>query len=114
MKDEFAPWRAEYFTRDKSSKCIFCDIAQNPQNDAENFVLFRAKNCFGVMNRYPYTLGEFMVIPYEHIDNIESLNPDIWHKTPSCLLKYTCSICKSCLKIRINLGVVSEKRKLLI
>ena len=30
------------------------------------------------MNRYPYTLGEFMVIPYEHIDNIESLDTQIW------------------------------------
>ena len=77
MIDEFAPWRAEYFSRPKDCECVFCKIA-NENRDSENFMLFRAKNCFGLMNRYPYTLGEFMVIPYEHIDNIESLDTQIW------------------------------------
>ena len=60
MIDEFAPWRAEYFSRPKDCECVFCKIA-NENRDSENFMLFRAKNCFGLMNRYPYTLGEFMV-----------------------------------------------------
>jgi diadenosine tetraphosphate (Ap4A) HIT family hydrolase len=105
MKDEFAPWRAEYFSRVKSSKCIFCDIAQNPQNDAENFVLFRAKYCFGIMNRYPYTLGEFMVIPYEHIDNIESLNPDIWLEI-SAIVQKGVAVLKNILNASgVNIGM---------
>ena len=73
----FAPWRSKYFGK-KSDTCVFCDIAQNPSKDDENFVLFRAKYCFCVMNRYPYTLGEFMIIPYFHTDNIENLQSEIW------------------------------------
>lgn len=76
MKHEFSPWRSEYFN-DKKEGCVFCDII-NSKFDDDNFVIFRSKDCFGVMNRYPYTLGEFMIIPYEHTDNIESLSKDIW------------------------------------
>lgn len=76
---EFAPWRAEYF-KHKVEGCAFCAIAENAAKDDENFVLFRAKSCFGVMNRYPYTLGEFMVIPYAHSDNIEELPEATWRE----------------------------------
>jgi HIT family hydrolase len=30
------------------------------------------------MNLYPYSPGAFMVIPYEHADNIECLSDDAW------------------------------------
>lgn len=73
----FAPWRSEYFGS-KHDKCVFCDIVDNPSKDDENFVLFRDTHCFGVMNRYPYSLGEFMIIPYIHSDNIENLDQEIW------------------------------------
>ena len=46
--------------------------------DDRNGVLFRAQHCFGVMNLYPYSPGAFMVIPYEHVDNIECLSDDAW------------------------------------
>ena len=111
MRDEFAPWRAQYFNRPKQCDCVFCDIANNPQNDAENFVLFRAKNCFGVMNRYPYTLGEFMVIPYKHIDNIESLKEQIWLEM-SAIVQRGVGVLKSILNaggvnIGMNLGAAA-------
>lgn len=78
MQHEFAPWRKEYF-KNKQQGCAFCNII-NEKNDDENFVLFRSKHCFGVMNRYPYTLGEFMIIPYLHTDNIENLDDEIWQE----------------------------------
>ena len=68
-----APWRSEYFIQKKSG-CVFCDVVKSPENDDKNGVLFRAKHCFGVMNLYPYSPGAFMVIPYEHSDNIENLD----------------------------------------
>ncbi|MCF6174077.1 MAG: HIT domain-containing protein [Campylobacteraceae bacterium] len=74
----YAPWRRDYVIRDKKSDCVFCDIVNNPSCDDENFVLHRDKNCFVVMNRYPYTAGHIMVIPVQHIDNIENLDEKIW------------------------------------
>lgn len=72
-----APWRSRYFGI-KSQGCPFCNIIQSPKFDGKNGVLFRASNCFGVMNLFPYSPGAFMVIPYVHIDNIEDLDDEIW------------------------------------
>ncbi len=73
----YAPWRREYVTAKKSG-CVFCDIASDESNDEKNFVLHRDKYCFVVMNRYPYTAGHIMVIPLQHIDNIENLDEKSW------------------------------------
>lgn len=110
FKHEFSPWRSEYF-KSKPTKCVFCDIAQNPQNDNDNFVLFRFEYCFCVMNRYPYTLGEFMIIPYEHIDNIENLADEIWSEI-SKIAKIGTKILKNTLhasgiNIGMNLGIAA-------
>lgn len=74
-----APWRSDYFS-EKKDGCVFCGIVDSPEFDAKNGVLFRAKHCFGVMNLYPYSPGAFMVIPYEHTDKIEDLEPEIWQE----------------------------------
>lgn len=73
----YAPWRSEYFTQ-KIEGCVFCHIAQNKDKDEELKVLFRDKYCFGVMNRYPYTPGHFMIIPNIHTDAIEELSEKAW------------------------------------
>ena len=73
----YAPWRTEYITERKSD-CVFCDIVNDPSKDTENHVLYRDEFCFIVMNRYPYTGGHMMVIPNQHIDNIEYLDEEIW------------------------------------
>ncbi len=78
MNHLYAPWRREYVTRKKKSGCVFCDIAKNPEYDIENFVLYRDEFCFVVMNKYPYTAGHIMVIPLQHIDNIENLDEKVW------------------------------------
>ena len=65
MQYLYAPWRSEYFEKEKSI-CPFCDCANKIKSDEELGVIFRAKHCFGVMNRYPYSAGHFMVIPYIH------------------------------------------------
>ncbi|MGG7048163.1 MULTISPECIES: HIT family protein [unclassified Campylobacter] len=72
-----APWRAEYFSQ-KRDGCVFCEIIKEDKKDDELGVIFRAKHCFGVMNRYPYSPGHFMVIPYTHTDKIEELDEVTW------------------------------------
>ena len=73
MEHICAPWRSEYFGK-KEQGCVFCNVVNHPEKDAQTGVLFRAKRCFGIMNLYPYTPGHFMVILYVHTDNIESLD----------------------------------------
>lgn len=77
MEHICAPWRSEYFGK-KEQGCVFCNVVNHPEKDTQTGVLFRAKRCFGIMNLYPYTPGHFMVIPYVHTDNIESLDEQTW------------------------------------
>lgn len=74
----YAPWRSGYFTNDSTSECVFCEIANNAQNDTENHVFYRDSVCFGVMNRYPYTPGHFMIIPHRHLDTPTLLPKGEW------------------------------------
>lgn len=73
MQHIYAPWRREYFESEDSG-CPFCAIALNPKDDEKNFVFYRDELCYGVMNRYPYTPGHFLLIPYEHIDSPSALS----------------------------------------
>ena len=77
MNYMYAPWRDAYFS-EKPEGCVFCNISNHPEKDAEHHVLYRDALCFIVMNRYPYAPGHFMVIPHHHTDAIETLEPEVW------------------------------------
>lgn len=49
----------------KGMGCIFCDKVKE-NNDAPNFILFRGKSFFLIMNIYPYNNGHLMIAPYRH------------------------------------------------
>jgi diadenosine tetraphosphate (Ap4A) HIT family hydrolase len=74
----YAPWRSDYVTGKKIKGCVFCYAAKHPKEDEELGVLYRAEHSFVIMNKYPYTPGHFMVIPYKHIDNLENLEEEVW------------------------------------
>ncbi len=78
MEYLYAPWRSDYVTRKKIEGCVFCHIYNHPQDDEEQFVLYRDEFCFMVMNKYPYNPGHFMIIPNMHTDAIEELDEECW------------------------------------
>ena len=59
--------------------CVFC-LAAAQETDAENLVIKRAKHAFVILNRYPYTSGHLMVVPYLHVSSIENLDPETRHE----------------------------------
>ncbi len=59
----------------KPDKCVFCKAVSENQDD-ENFVLWRGKNCFVILNLYPYTTGHCMVIPNRHLSSIADLTDE--------------------------------------
>ncbi|HZU31981.1 MAG TPA: HIT domain-containing protein [Candidatus Angelobacter sp.] len=69
----FTPWRYAYIsTANNANHCVFCGIAQS-QNDTQNYVVHRAQYCFVVLNAFPYTSGHIMVVPYDHLDELQKL-----------------------------------------
>jgi ATP adenylyltransferase len=59
----------------KEEGCVFC-VAQAMTDSAENLIAYRGKLAYVILNRYPYTSGHLMVIPFEHKPNLEELDPE--------------------------------------
>jgi ATP adenylyltransferase len=57
---------------EKENGCVFCN-AQSKADSTENLIAYRGKNAYVILNRYPYTSGHLMVIPFEHKSNLEGL-----------------------------------------
>jgi len=75
MNHIWSPWRMEYIeNNNKEEDCIFC-IAQEKEDSAENLIAFRGERAYVILNRYPYTSGHLMVVPFDHKPNLEELDP---------------------------------------
>jgi ATP adenylyltransferase len=72
MKALWAPWRLKYIIGDKEEGCIFCKKPKEG-NDKDNLILYTGETSFIIMNRYPYSNGHLMTVPYKHTNNFSDL-----------------------------------------
>src|SRR5215472_5589109 len=71
----WTPWRYAYVTHATGTgDCIFC--AAPKMTDAESLIVYRGRQCYVILNRFPYTSGHVMVAPYAHIDTLEGMPDD--------------------------------------
>ncbi len=72
----WSPWRMDYImNHDAAAECVFCKAVQQ-EDGPENLVVFRGQLAYVILNRYPYTSGHVMVVPYEHVASLESLTAE--------------------------------------
>jgi len=73
----WTPWRYRYIAdAAKDTGCIFCDaVAAN--DDAKTQIVHRGTSCFVILNRYPYTSGHLMVVPYAHVADLGAADPEM-------------------------------------
>ena len=45
--------------------------------DQENLILYRAEHCFLVLNRFPYSSGHLMVLPYSHVADLSDVDETV-------------------------------------
>jgi len=70
----WTPWRYQYVTEaEHPSGCVFC-AAANGSDDKESLIVYRASHNFVILNRFPYTNGHVMVVPYQHVSRLEDLD----------------------------------------
>jgi ATP adenylyltransferase len=65
----WTPWRYQYMekaARGEQPECIFCEAAAR-KDDAETLVVHRGAKAFVILNRYPYTSGHVMIVPFAHV-----------------------------------------------
>lgn len=68
----WCPWRVEYFEKEERDQDFLTHAAQ-ASDDAAHLVIARRKNAFLMMNRYPYTVGHLMAVPYRKTADLSSL-----------------------------------------
>lgn len=77
MQYIWSPWRMTYIEKHKEEEgCVFCDAQAQPDGP-DNLIVFRGDRAFVILNRYPYTSGHLMVVPYIHEPSLEGLDPAI-------------------------------------
>jgi len=73
MKSIWAPWRIEYIEAERGGECVLCTKPLE-HNDCENLILHRGKTVYIIMNRYPYSNGHLMAVPYRHVSKLGELD----------------------------------------
>jgi ATP adenylyltransferase len=63
----WTPWRYRYIANPaKDEGCIFCE-ALALKDDVKAQIVLRGKLSFILLNRFPYTSGHVMIVPYAHV-----------------------------------------------
>jgi ATP adenylyltransferase len=65
-----------YIQSEKEKKCVFCDELKRPDG-LENLIVYRGPRAFVILNRYPYTSGHLMAVPYEHLPSLDLLDAEV-------------------------------------
>ena len=69
----WTPWRMKYIQeKHNEGGCVFC-LAVKAEDGLENLVFHRGEAVFMILNRYPYTSGHIMCVPYVHVDRLGDL-----------------------------------------
>jgi ATP adenylyltransferase len=110
MEQLHAPWRIGYILAPKAlpqDQSIFAHIGM-ANDDEANYVIARERTCFALLNRYPYTGGHLMVVPYKQIPDLHDLTEeellDLMKLVRRCQAALTKVMKPAGFNIGINLG----------
>lgn len=73
LESLWAPWRVEYFQAEHQAGSDFLTEAAQSDDDAAHLVVARGKSAFLIMNKYPYSAGHLMAVPYRKVSRMEDL-----------------------------------------
>jgi ATP adenylyltransferase len=115
MERLWSPWRLAYVTGTSavSTGCIFCDVSYPgtaAAGDAlrDNLVLARGRDCYVILNLYPYNNGHLMVVPRRHIASLAGATPEelyeIMQFTRDAEVALTEAYSPQGINVGINLG----------
>ena len=72
----WTPWRYRYIAdAAKDEGCVFC-AALAVKNDSDSLIVVRGRENFVILNRYPYTSGHVMIVPYIHSADLPATRAD--------------------------------------
>jgi ATP adenylyltransferase len=107
METLWAPWRVEYFEKEPRDR-DFLATAGRAGDDAQHLVITRRKNAFLMMNRYPYTVGHLMAVPYRKVAQLSALGEnevvELWNLVVHAQELLRAAVKAQGFNIGLNLG----------
>ena len=112
-------WRAAYVTsagaaggvapEDESS--VFTRILASGLPDEESLIVHRGPTCFAILNRFPYSTGHTLVLPYREVAELEDLTEpeagEIWQTVTDGVRALKAAYRPDALNVGINLGAAA-------
>ncbi len=85
MERLYSPWRSEFIAgaADANSPrrdSPFQRAWNDPQRDADNYLVHRGTLAFIIMNRYPYNAGHLLVVPVRVVADVLDLTDEEFHE----------------------------------
>jgi len=103
----WAPWRVEYFEKEPRN-LNFLSEAAAASDDAAHLVIARRKNAFLMMNRYPYSVGHLMAVPYRKVAELSALGDnevvELWNLVVHAQMLLRAATKAQGFNIGLNLG----------
>jgi ATP adenylyltransferase len=110
MEKLWAPWRIDYILSEKPKGCIFCDKPAE-KKDEDNYILYRGRYHFIILNAFPYNNGHLMVAPRRHVRDLAGLrageSADLWQALVRAQKLLSKVLSPQGYNIGINLGDVA-------
>ena len=112
-------WRAAYVTsagaaggvapEDESS--VFTRILASGLPDEESLIVHRGPTCFAILNRFPYSTGHTLVLPYREVAELEDLTDleaaEVWQTVTDGVRALKAAYRPDALNVGINLGAAA-------
>ncbi len=91
MDKLYAPWRDRYvhtqIKGEDAGSCVFCELFTEGESDQERFVLYKNQDFVIVLNLYPYNGGHLLVLPKDHVSELDELPESVLHELMSAVAK---------------------------
>jgi ATP adenylyltransferase len=96
--------------RVSSDECPFC-LALEKDSEDESLIVHRGQEAFVMLNRYPYTSGHLMVLPYIHVETLHEVSEEGRGEMMD-LIQRSCSVLENIYQpegfnIGLNLGAAA-------
>ena len=112
-------WRAAYVSsagaaggvapEDESS--VFTRILASGLPDEESLIVHRGPTCFAILNRFPYSTGHTLVLPYREVAELEDLTDleaaEVWQTVTDGVRALKAAYRPDALNVGINLGAAA-------
>lgn len=87
----WATWRSNYVSgvtdsrqtpsaEEAGGRSLFERILEDEGSDRDKLIVHRGPRCFVILNRFPYTVGHLMVLPYRAVAELKDLDDDERHE----------------------------------